>query len=129
MKKKEFEEEGDIKIREIIDGISKMRKKYDVTFPENKKQMNTIYLFVTDYCNLNCEFCAMRSNNKDIKKVCLVAEGSMFWSINRKDKNYSVLVMEELEKLLNELGIGDVKVHVNKMNNANLIGTAIAALS
>lgn len=44
MKKKEFEEEGDIKIREIIDGISKMRKKYDVTFPENKKQMNTIYL-------------------------------------------------------------------------------------
>ena len=36
---------------------------------------------------------------------------------------------EELEKLLNELGIGDVKVHVNKMNNANLIGTAIAALS
>ena len=60
MKKKEFEEEGDIKIREIIDGISKMRKKYDVTFPENKKQMNTIYLFVTDYCNLNCEFCAMR---------------------------------------------------------------------
>lgn len=68
MKKKEFEEEGDIKIREIIDGISKMRKKYDVTFPENKKQMNTIYLFVTDYCNLNCEFCAMRSNNKDIKK-------------------------------------------------------------
>ena len=34
----------------------------------NKKQMNTIYLFVTDYCNLNCEFCAMRSNNKDIKK-------------------------------------------------------------
>ena len=69
------------------------------------------------------------SYNKDIKKVCLVAEGSMFWSINRKDKNYSVLVMEELEKLLNELGIGDVKVHVNKMNNANLIGTAIAALS
>ena len=69
------------------------------------------------------------SYNKDIKKVCLVAEGSMFWSINRKDKDYNVLVMEELEKLLNELGIGDVKVHVNKMNNANLIGTAIAALS
>ena len=69
------------------------------------------------------------SYNKDIKKVCLVAEGSMFWSINRKDKDYNVLVMGELEKLLNELGIGDVKVHVNKMNNANLIGTAIAALS
>ncbi|GGK19863.1 hexokinase [Parabacteroides faecis] len=69
------------------------------------------------------------SYNKDIKKVCLVAEGSMFWSLNRNDKNYNVLVMEELDILLNELGIGDVKVHVNKMNNANLIGTAIAALS
>ncbi len=69
------------------------------------------------------------SYDKDIKKVCLVAEGSMFWSLNRNDKNYNVLVMEELDILLNELGIGDVKVHVNKMNNANLIGTAIAALS
>lgn len=69
------------------------------------------------------------SYNKDIKKVYLVAEGSMFWSLNRNDKNYNVLVMEELDILLNELGIGDVKVHVNKMNNANLIGTAIAALS
>lgn len=69
------------------------------------------------------------SYNKDIKKVCLVAEGSMFWSLNRNDKNYNVLVMEELDILLNELGIGDVKVHINKMNNANLIGTAIAALS
>ena len=69
------------------------------------------------------------SYNKDIKKVCLVAEGSMFWSLNRNDKNYNVLVMEELDILLNELGIGDIKVHVNKMNNANLIGTAIAALS
>ena len=69
------------------------------------------------------------SYNKDIKKVCLVAEGSMFWSLNRNDKNYNVLVMEELDILLNELGIGDVKVHVNKMNNANLVGTAIAVLS
>ena len=69
------------------------------------------------------------SYNKDIKKVCLVAEGSMFWSLNRNDKNYNVLVMEELDILPNELGIGDVKVHVNKMNNANLVGTAIAALS
>lgn len=69
------------------------------------------------------------SYNKDIKKVCLVAEGSMFWSLNRNDKNYNVLVIEELDILLNELGIGDVKVHVNKMNNANLVGTAIAALS
>lgn len=69
------------------------------------------------------------SYDKDIRRICLVAEGSMFWSENRKDKNYNVLVMEELQVLLEELGIAHVKVHINKMSNANLIGTAIAALS
>lgn len=69
------------------------------------------------------------SYDKDIRRICLVAEGSMFWSENRKDKNYNVLVMEELQVLLEELSIGHVEVHINKMSNANLIGTAIAALS
>lgn len=69
------------------------------------------------------------SYNKEIKKICLVAEGSMFWSVNRKDKNYNELVMEKLQVLLNELEINNVQVHIKKMDNANLIGTAIAALS
>lgn len=69
------------------------------------------------------------SYDKDIKKICLVAEGSMFWSINRKDKNYNELVMEKLKTLLSDLEIGHVQIHINKMDNANLIGTAIAALS
>lgn len=69
------------------------------------------------------------SYDKNIRRICLVAEGSMFWSENRKDKNYNVLVMEELQVLLEELGIGRIEVHINKMSNANLIGTAIAALS
>lgn len=67
--------------------------------------------------------------NKDTKKICLVAEGSLFWSQNRKDKDYNILVMEKLQELLNEFGLGDIEVHINKMNNANLIGTGIAALS
>lgn len=37
--------------------------------------------------------------------------------------------MEKLQELLDEFGLGDVEVHINKMNNANLIGTGIAALS
>lgn len=69
------------------------------------------------------------SYDKNIRRICLVAEGSMFWSENRKDKNYNVLVMEKLQVLLEELGIGQIEVHINKMSNANLIGTAIAALS
>lgn len=71
----------------------------------------------------------LTSYNKETKKICLVAEGSLFWSKNRKDKDYNILVMEKLQELLNEFGLGDVKVHINQMNNANLIGTGIAALS
>jgi len=40
----------------------------------------------------------LKSYNKDIRKVCLVAEGSLFWSENRKDKNYNILVMEKLRE-------------------------------
>lgn len=69
------------------------------------------------------------SHDPSIKKVKLVAEGSLFWSEYRKGKDYKVLVMNELQKLLAELGHSEVSVHVGKMDNANLIGSAIAALS
>ena len=71
----------------------------------------------------------LRSFIKDIQKICLVAEGSLFWSENRKDKNYNILVLEKLQELLNESALADVEIHINNMNNANLIGTGIAALS
>ena len=71
----------------------------------------------------------LRSYNKDIQKICLVAEGSLFWSENRKDKNYNILVLEKLQELLNESALADIEIHINNMNNANLIGTGIAALS
>lgn len=69
------------------------------------------------------------SYNKDIKKICLVAEGSLFWSISRNDRSYHELVMDQLRILLDEFGLEDVTVHIRQMANANLIGTAIAALS
>lgn len=71
----------------------------------------------------------LKSYNRDIHRVCLIAEGSLFWSESRKDKNYNILVMEKLQKLLRELELEDVEVHINSMDNANLIGTGIAALS
>ena len=71
----------------------------------------------------------LKSYNKDIRKVCLVAEGSLFWSENRKDKNYNILVMEKLRELLQLFGLKDIEVDIKSMNNANLIGTGIAALS
>lgn len=69
------------------------------------------------------------SHDPSIKRVKLVAEGSLFWSEYRKGKNYKVMVMNELQKLLTDMGHSDVTVHVGKMDNANLIGSAIAALS
>lgn len=71
----------------------------------------------------------LKSYNKDIRNICLVAEGSLFWSENRHDKNYNILVMEKLRELLSEFSLEDIEVHINRMNNANLIGTGIAALS
>lgn len=37
--------------------------------------------------------------------------------------------MEELHKLLASFGRVDIQVHIHYMEDANLIGTAIAALS
>ena len=71
----------------------------------------------------------LKSYNKNIRKICLVAEGSLFWSKNRKDKNYNMIVMEKLRELFSLFGLEDVEVDIKSMNNANLIGTGIAALS
>ena len=71
----------------------------------------------------------LKSYNKDIHRICLIAEGSLFWSESRKDKSYNIRVMEKLQELLRELQLEDVEVHINNMSNANLIGTGIAALT
>lgn len=64
-----------------------------------------------------------------VKKVCLTAEGSLFWSTVRFGRNYRDMVLEELQHLLSEFGYPEVRVQVEAMDNANLIGTAIAAIS
>ena len=71
----------------------------------------------------------LKTYNKDIHKICLVAEGSLFWSVNKKNKNYNIVVMEKLQELLKQLELNDVEIDIKSMNNANLIGTGIAALS
>ena len=69
------------------------------------------------------------SHDETIKKVLLTAEGSLFWSKNRNGKDYSEMVQEELHSLLYNFGYENVRVELLQMDNANLIGTAIAALS
>ncbi|MDR0713621.1 MAG: hexokinase [Bacteroidales bacterium] len=69
------------------------------------------------------------SHNSSVKKIRLTAEGSLFWSENHNGKSYAELVTEELDSLLAALGHKDVHVDIVRISNANLIGTAIAALS
>ncbi|MDR0349290.1 MAG: hexokinase [Tannerella sp.] len=69
------------------------------------------------------------AHDHSVKKIRLVAEGSLFWSKSKNGKSYKSLVMDELQILLNEFGLNDVQVSVEEIDNANLIGTAIAALS
>jgi len=70
-----------------------------------------------------------------VKTVRLTAEGSLFWSEDQKGsknvkfKSYKCQVLGELNALLSAFGHGDVTVKVDKADNANLIGSAIAALS
>jgi hexokinase len=69
------------------------------------------------------------SHTPAIKKILLTAEGSLFWSKNRKGKDYSEMVIEELHHLLSDFEHEDIRVELHQLDNANLIGTAIAALS
>ncbi|MDR3297472.1 MAG: hexokinase [Prevotellaceae bacterium] len=70
-----------------------------------------------------------------IRDIRLTAEGSLFWSEDQKgNKNvrftsYKNAVVDELSSLLRELGHPEIKVHVERTEHANLIGSAIAALS
>jgi hexokinase len=79
-----------------------------------------------------------------IKDIRLTAEGSLFWSEDQriefwskdqKDQKevkfeaYKDAVMNELYNLLKEFGHPEIVVHVEKKEHANLIGSAIAALS
>lgn len=71
----------------------------------------------------------LHDHDNSIRKIMLTAEGSLFWSSDKNGPDYKELVTEKLATLLKELGLGDIQVDVNQMPNANLIGTAIAALS
>ncbi|MDR0748438.1 MAG: hexokinase [Tannerellaceae bacterium] len=71
----------------------------------------------------------MKSHDKSIKRIRLIAEGSLFWSEDRKGVDYKDIVIVELHKLLGSFGYKDVKVDIHHVDNANLIGSAIAALS
>jgi hexokinase len=67
--------------------------------------------------------------DKSLNNICLAADGSLFWSDDKNGKDYNERVRENLEKLLATFGLGHIHFHINRLDDANLIGSAIAALS
>jgi hexokinase len=67
------------------------------------------------------------AQNPVLKKIGLAADGSVFWSEDaQKQYDYKKLVIETLQQLLPE---GVTITVLTKLNEPNLIGSAIAALS
>jgi hexokinase len=65
--------------------------------------------------------------NPDVKKICLAADGSVFWGKDRTNRpNYKELVSKELDAILPK---GVRVTIIDEMAEPNLIGSAIAALS
>lgn len=62
------------------------------------------------------------SHDSTIKNVCLAADGSVFWL---SSKDYNQQVADQMKALLP----ADVSVSITELNEPNLIGSAIAAMS
>ncbi len=72
----------------------------------------------------------LNSAYPSLKKIQVLAEGSLFWSkVKTNDAKYVDMVNVCLKELLEELGLGDKEVQISAMENANLIGAAMSVLS
>lgn len=72
----------------------------------------------------------LHSAYPSIKTIQVLAEGSLFWSkVKTGNTSYVEIVNITLAQLLAELGLGQVKVQISRMENANLIGAAMSVLS
>jgi hexokinase len=71
---------------------------------------------------------------KEIHNIRLSAEGSLFWSNDRNVRNapflsYKDRVIAEVKDLMIEFGYANINIKVDKKDEANLVGSAIAAFS
>ncbi|MDR1561642.1 MAG: hexokinase [Dysgonamonadaceae bacterium] len=126
----EFEDNFDAeKLTSIMSYPSRYREKY-------VKAAHWVYqrsakLVAASLAGLILEIIA--TYDKSVTDIRLSAEGSLFWSNDRNVRNarfvsYKDLVIGELDNILKEFE-HDIKVHVEQKSDANLIGSAIAALS
>jgi hexokinase len=68
--------------------------------------------------------------NPAVKTIQVLAEGSLFWSqIITRRSSYAELVNTHVAELLRKLDMPGITVTISQMENANLIGAAMAVLS
>ncbi len=72
----------------------------------------------------------LRDANPAVKTIQVLAEGSLFWSqIITRRSSYAELVNTHVSEILTKLDIPGITVTISQMENANLIGAAMAVLS
>jgi hexokinase len=69
------------------------------------------------------------SYDNSVNSVKITAEGSLFWSKARNCRNYNKTVKRALTNLLDDMGHKRMKIDIAGIENANMIGSGIAALS
>lgn len=72
----------------------------------------------------------LKTADGSVKKVQVLSEGSLFWSsVKTGNTSYAAIVEKEVNSLVKDLNMSDVTVNIARMENANLIGAAMAVLS
>jgi hexokinase len=72
----------------------------------------------------------LNSAYPSVKKIQVLAEGSLFWSkVKTHNAKYVDMVNATLKELLAESGLSEMEVHLSRIENANLIGAAMSVLS
>jgi hexokinase len=112
-------------------GLSKMMnnpEQYKLEYVETAFQIyeRSAKLVAASICGLVQN---LNSAYPSVKKVQVLAEGSLFWSkVKTHDTKYVDIVNATLKELLTELGL-NVEVQISRIENANLIGAAMSVLS
>jgi hexokinase len=72
----------------------------------------------------------LNSAYPSVKKIQVLAEGSLFWSkVKTHNAKYVDMVNATLKELLAESGLSNTVVDISRIENANLIGAAMSVLS
>lgn len=113
-------------------GLSKMMNNPESYKPEYSQVAFQIYERSAKLVAASLAGLVMNLNEAypNLKKIQVLAEGSLFWSkVKTGNTAYVNIVNACLAELLKELGLGDKEVKISQMENANLIGAAMSVLS